>query len=99
MISRREALSQIRGRVWSGLTALGGLVALGTISFRTLEGWSWAEALYFSTATITTVGYGDLHPTTDLSRLVAVVYMLVSVAVAFTALTSIGSAYLSRRNR
>lgn len=96
---RREVLTQVRGRIWSALTAIGGLIAIGTITFRTLEGWSWAEALYFSTATITTVGYGDLHPTTDLSRIVAVVYMLASVGVAFTALTSIGSAYLSRRTR
>jgi hypothetical protein len=31
--------------------------------------------------TLSTVGYGDLHPTTDLSKLFAVAYLLVGVGV------------------
>ncbi|MBU0613826.1 potassium channel family protein [Patescibacteria group bacterium] len=52
------------------------LVVLGTIIFVQLEGWSVVDALYFTVATMTTVGYGDIVPTTEITKLVAIVYML-----------------------
>jgi cytochrome bd-type quinol oxidase subunit 2 len=59
----------------------------GTVMFSILEGWTLAESFYFSAATLTTVGYGDLHPTTDLSRLVASFYLLFGVGATLSAIT------------
>jgi len=39
------------------------------------------EALYWSTITLTTVGYGDIHPECDLGRLISMVSSLVGLAV------------------
>jgi len=36
----------------------------GTFIYHKLEGWSWIDSLYFTTVTMATVGYGDMHPTT-----------------------------------
>jgi voltage-gated potassium channel len=73
------------------------LLAIGTISFRYLEDWTWVEAFYFSTYTLTTVGYGNLYPTTEGSMLCASLYMLVGVTIAVGAVGVIGSSYLRRR--
>ncbi len=53
------------------------------------EGWSKADALYFSFITATTVGYGDLRPTKPLSKVLAVTIGF--VGVIFTGIvTAIG---------
>ena len=40
----------------------GALVLTGTLFYWRFEDWSIIESLYFSVVTLTTVGYGDLHP-------------------------------------
>jgi hypothetical protein len=84
-----------------GLAAFGafiGILAIGTVGFHYLEkDWNWVEAFYFSTYTLTTVGYGDYVPTNDTSRVCASIYMIVGVTIALAALAVIGSNYISRR--
>ena len=54
------------------------LLIAGTISFYFLEkDWTWYQSLYYCVVTATTVGYGDLEPTTDLSKMVTVVFIIV----------------------
>jgi voltage-gated potassium channel len=42
----------------------GALVLTGTLFYWRFEDWTIVEALYFCIVTLTTVGYGDLAPTT-----------------------------------
>ena len=56
-------------------------ILLGTLVYGWLEGWSPVDALYFSVVTLATVGFGDLHPTTDAAKLFTVVYILVGLGV------------------
>lgn len=67
-------------------------IALGTVLFHALEDWTWIQAFYFSVVSMTTVGYGDLTPSNDITRLFVALYVLVSVTVMLTVLGSIGSA-------
>jgi voltage-gated potassium channel len=90
-----ELLSGIRLQLVAAVSALGGLIFLGTLVYHNLEGWSWISSFYFSVTTITTVGYGDLHPTTDTSRLFTSIYVLSGVAIALAALGIIGTNYLN----
>ena len=39
------------------------------------------DALYWATVTLTTVGYGDVTPVTDLGRLVSMISSLFGVAI------------------
>ena len=80
----------------AALSALFGLVAVGTIVYHTLEKWSWFVSFYFSVCTLTTVGYGDYFPTTDASRLFTAIYVLVGVTIAFGAFGLLGAGYISR---
>ena len=53
-----------------------GYLAIGCAFFSWSEDWSWDDALYFSIVTMTTVGYGDLVPTTDASKIFAIFYII-----------------------
>ena len=61
-----------------------GLLAVGTVVYHNLEDWSWVDALYFSTVAVTTVGFGDITPSTDGSKLFTVVYILAGIAIMAT---------------
>ncbi len=66
-------------------------MAIGTVVFHHLEKWDWIQSAYFSVVTLTTVGYGDLHPTTDTARLADIFYILFGVAAVVSAVGVIGS--------
>lgn len=67
------------------------LIAGGTTIFHILEGWSIATSFYFSIVTLFTIGYGDLHPTTELSRVITAFYILFGVGTTLTAITVIAT--------
>ncbi len=62
------------------------LLALGTVVFRWLEDWSWVDSFYFSAVAVTTVGFGDLSPSTDGAKLFTVLYILLGISIFATAL-------------
>lgn len=64
---------------------------MGTFAYHTLEKWNYVDSLYFSTTTLLTVGFGDLHPTSSASKLFTVFYMISGVSVGLIALTAIAS--------
>ncbi|MFA6328886.1 MAG: potassium channel family protein [Candidatus Micrarchaeia archaeon] len=45
------------------------------------EKWGWEDSIYFTTSTITTVGYGDLVPHTYYGRLITIPLMWIGIAV------------------
>jgi len=79
--------------------ALGSLIVAGTVSYHILEDWSWTESFYFTVCTLTTIGYGDLYPISDASRLFTAVFALAGVGVAFGSFGALGAIYLKRGER
>lgn len=59
------------------------LYILGIAIYHNIEGWTYLEALYFLTATFTTVGYGDITPKTELGRLLTVFILWIGVSIGF----------------
>jgi len=84
----------MRYRLFSTLIILLILIIIGTVVYKHLENWSWIDSLYFTTATLTTVGYGDLYPTNDATKLFTVGFILVGVSFVLFSITTIGHAYL-----
>jgi hypothetical protein len=72
-------------------------LSTGTVFYWLVEGWRLVDSLYFSAATLTTVGYGDFSPQTDAGKLFTVVYVLVGVGVMLAFVTRVaGQAVQSR---
>ena len=66
-------------RIVSGLSLL--VLAIGTVVYRILEDWSWVDSFYFSAVALTTVGFGDLSPTTDASKIFTVFYIFSGISL------------------
>lgn len=65
---------------------------LGAVLFSfLLERWSIVDSLYFAVVTFTTVGYGDVCPSTSFGKLFAAVYAWVGIAFLGVALGVLGS--------
>ena len=86
--SRPRFILTSRARIRLGIVAVAAAVAIGTIVFHILEGWSIVDSVYVTAQTVTTVGFGDLAPRTVAGRTFATVFMMVSVGIVLYALTS-----------
>ncbi len=76
------------------------LLASGTFFYWRFEDWSVVDSLYFSVITLTTVGYGDLAPTTTGSKVFTVVYVLLGLGVLVSFLSAVaGHAVEARLER
>ena len=50
--------------------------------------WTALDAIYFGVVTMSTVGYGDLSPTTGYSQLFTIFYLFSGILVVFSQLTA-----------
>jgi len=65
------------------------LHAAGCLLFTWLEPWGPLDSLYFVSVTLSTVGYGDLCPSSPASRMAASAFVLVGVPAAATLVANI----------
>ncbi len=72
-------------------------LALWTFMYHFLEKWSLITSFYFSAITLTTVWYGDLHPTTEISRLFTAFYVLDWTTIVVAALGVVGTYFLEKK--
>jgi voltage-gated potassium channel Kch len=57
------------------------IIAIGVLFYRHFEELGWIDAIYFTTVTLTTLGYGDIVPQTDLGKLFTSMYALLGVGM------------------
>ena len=73
------------------------LVLTGTLFYWRFEDWTIVESLYFCVVTLTTVGYGDLSPTSAGTQIFTIVYILTGFGVLVALLTSVAEKYLEQK--
>jgi len=71
----------------------------GTLFYRQAEGWSILDSLFFSVTTLTTVGYGELTPTTAMSKVFTIVYIFIGIGIILAFLNKIAEREIERRHR
>jgi voltage-gated potassium channel len=80
--------------VWQALVVLGALVAVGTIGYHTLEDMTILDALYMTVTTISTVGFGEVHPLSPRGRTFTIGLILFGVSTMAWAAESMVAALL-----
>jgi len=57
------------------------LLVGGTFFYQQVQGWTILDSLYFCVMTISTIGYGDLTPTTPLSKIFTIAYTILGIGL------------------
>lgn len=81
-------MTRLRFRVRYALVAIVVVIALGTVGFYFIEGWSFTDSLFMTVTTVTTVGYGEVHPLSQTGRIFSICLMLVGVGTVAYALST-----------
>ncbi len=81
------------------MTTLIVVMAAGTLAYHNLEKWSYVDSFYFTGITMTTIGYGDLYPTTDAAKIFTVFFAFIGVGVVLFALSLLATTYFERREK
>lgn len=60
-----------------GITVIG----VGMVFYHIVEDLTWIDSLYFCVITLTTIGYGDITPTTEAGRLFTTFYVIIGIGI------------------
>jgi voltage-gated potassium channel len=83
---------EIRSRLIYASLAIFSVVFFGAVIFKLIEGISLLDAVYLTTQTVTSVGYGDVPPKTDGGKFFAIIFMLIGGGTVLYALTIVAQA-------
>jgi len=73
------------------------LITMATLVFWVLEDWSLIDAAFFTVATISTVGYGNVVPLTTAGKIFCMVYIFLGLGVFVAAASAVAEALIQRR--
>ncbi len=81
------------------LVLLFAIMGLGTVVFSFVENVSLLDAFYYSVVTVATVGYGDIHPTTAMGKVLAIVLIVAGVGTFLEVIAGITQVMINRRDK
>ena len=87
-----------RSKIYTAVLLLCILLMVGVVGFKIISGYSWIDALYMTVITITTVGFAEVNPLDDASKIFTVFLILTSIVIVGYALTIITEYILSKNN-
>jgi hypothetical protein len=94
-----EAVSRSKFRLRLFLGVFISAIVLGTAGFVFIDGKRPLDALYLSVATVSTVGYGDVHADSDAGKVLAILLIIVGVGAFLEVVASSAELMLNRRER
>ena len=87
-----------RTKIYTAVILLILLLAIGVIGFKSMSNYTWIDALYMTVITITTVGFKEVHPLDDATKVFTISLILTSVFILGYALSVITEYILSKNN-
>jgi hypothetical protein len=99
LLDKASVMDHIRVRLRILLITFLILLILGILGFMAVEKISLTDAVYFTIVTVTTVGYGDIHPATQLGKVLAIFLIVLGVGTFLGIVANATEMMLSRRER
>ncbi|WP_026755228.1 TrkA family potassium uptake protein [Sediminibacter sp. Hel_I_10] len=87
-----------RVRIYTAVFLLCMLLFIGVLGFKIMSDYSWVDAIYMTVITITTVGFGEVQPLDDQSKIFTIFLILASVVILGYAITVITEYILSKND-
>ena len=81
-------------RLFIGMGLLIFWVIVGALGFKAIEGWTMVDSFYMSIITISTVGFGEVHPLSPGGRLFASFMIVLGLGTALYTLSRVGQLIL-----
>ncbi|MCT4581855.1 MAG: NAD-binding protein [Flavobacteriales bacterium] len=78
-------------KIYYALALLILIIAGSTISYKVIEGWTWLDSFYQTIITVSTVGFGEVHPLTENGKLYTAFLIITSFGTFAYAVSSITS--------
>ena len=72
------------------------VLLVGTLGFMLLEHLSFLNAFYFTIVTISTVGYGDISPTSAASKGFSIFVIIIGIGTFLTIVTTVTQMLIQR---
>lgn len=94
-----EDLQDMRRNILQTFGLIVILLCTGWLSMLLIEDWNTGDAFYWSVVTITTVGFGDIVPTSAAGKVFTMAYGLVGCAVLASGLNTLVAYPLTRKSK
>ena len=87
-----------KSEIFGALFLVFGAFLTGVLGFKYLSDYSWIDAVYMTVITITTVGYGEVHPLSPNEKIFVSLLIISSIFVVGYAIKVISEYILSQNN-
>ncbi|MBT8261735.1 MAG: potassium channel protein [Bacteroidia bacterium] len=87
-----------KSEIFGALFLVLGAFVTGVLGFKFFSDYSWIDAIYMTVITITTVGYGEVHPLSPNEKIFASLLIISSIFVVGYAIKVISEYFLSQNN-
>ena len=77
------------------IAMMAAVLIFGTLGYVIIERWSMLDSLYMAAITLTTVGFGEIHPLSDAGRMFTIVLIFLGLATIAFGLSSLGEYIVS----
>ncbi|WP_246126009.1 potassium channel family protein [Bizionia myxarmorum] len=91
-------LNLFRSKIVIAIGLLIFLLIIGVVGFMFMSGYRWIDALYMTVITVTTVGFGEVRPLDDASKMFTIFLILTSIVIVGYAISVITEFILSKNN-
>lgn len=87
-----------QSKIIISLCSLAIVFLMGLLGFRFLFGYQWVDAVYMTVITVSTVGYGEIHPLSPVEKLFVSFFIVSSIFIVGYAISVITEYILSKNN-
>ncbi len=93
-----QLIKIFRTKIYTAVILLILLLFIGVVGFKSMSNYTWIDALYMTVITVTTVGFKEVHPLDDATKVFTISLILTSVFILGYALSVITEYILSKNN-